>query len=277
MHDPRVGRFFAVDPLDYKYPHNSPYAFSENRVIDGIDLEGKEYARSTLGGLQYISTKIGLWTVNKINRAQSKAERMSAFYEKNKHLLSNYQQISTSQIYFHAYFVEFGGLTDAEDVSVLKDGRTIDGEKAGVLDYSLAGVGAFIPFVSGGTAKQVLKGFWRVGDNEIVDNFFIKRGVKNFDEFYQKVKHLSAEERIAEYKTAGKRVADGNSWKKNDALTKKNGRDIYEGNDGDYFALDTQHGSFEVLDKKGKHQGEINFEGTKIDGADKSGKHNIKL
>jgi RHS repeat-associated protein len=43
MHDPRVGRFFAVDPLAPRYPHNSPYAFSENRVIDGIELEGLEY------------------------------------------------------------------------------------------------------------------------------------------------------------------------------------------------------------------------------------------
>jgi RHS repeat-associated protein len=43
MHDPRVGRFFAVDPLAPKYPHNSPYAFSENRVIDGVELEGLEW------------------------------------------------------------------------------------------------------------------------------------------------------------------------------------------------------------------------------------------
>jgi RHS repeat-associated protein len=44
MHDPRVGRFFAVDPLAPKYPHNSPYAFSENKVIDHIELEGLEGA-----------------------------------------------------------------------------------------------------------------------------------------------------------------------------------------------------------------------------------------
>jgi RHS repeat-associated protein len=42
MHDSRVGRFFAVDPLAPEYPHNSPYAFSENRVIDGVELEGLE-------------------------------------------------------------------------------------------------------------------------------------------------------------------------------------------------------------------------------------------
>ncbi|MCT4666088.1 MAG: hypothetical protein N4A45_12740 [Flavobacteriales bacterium] len=42
MHDPRLGRFFAVDPLAPKYPHNSPYAFSENMVIHAIELEGLE-------------------------------------------------------------------------------------------------------------------------------------------------------------------------------------------------------------------------------------------
>ena len=42
MHDPRVGRFFAVDPLLKKYPWNSTYAFSENRVVDGVELEGLE-------------------------------------------------------------------------------------------------------------------------------------------------------------------------------------------------------------------------------------------
>jgi hypothetical protein len=42
MHDPRVGRFFAVDPLKSSYPWNSPYAFSENKVIAYRELEGLE-------------------------------------------------------------------------------------------------------------------------------------------------------------------------------------------------------------------------------------------
>jgi hypothetical protein len=37
-----VGRFFAVDPLFKSFPWNSTYAFSENRVIDGVELEGQE-------------------------------------------------------------------------------------------------------------------------------------------------------------------------------------------------------------------------------------------
>ena len=42
MHDPRIGRFFAVDPLAVDYPYNSPYAFSENDLIRAVELEGLE-------------------------------------------------------------------------------------------------------------------------------------------------------------------------------------------------------------------------------------------
>ena len=42
MHDPRLGRFFAIDPLTAKYPFYSPYAFSGNRVVDCKELEGLE-------------------------------------------------------------------------------------------------------------------------------------------------------------------------------------------------------------------------------------------
>ncbi|RDI05793.1 RHS repeat-associated protein [Flavobacterium sp. AG291] len=56
MHDPRIGRFFAIDPLAKSYPHNSPYAFAENRVIDGIELEGLEYFYTASGSF---ITKIG--------------------------------------------------------------------------------------------------------------------------------------------------------------------------------------------------------------------------
>jgi hypothetical protein len=42
MHDPRLGRFFAVDPLIKSYPHYSPYSFSGNKVIAYVELEGLE-------------------------------------------------------------------------------------------------------------------------------------------------------------------------------------------------------------------------------------------
>ncbi len=45
MHDPRIGRFFTIDPLTAKYPHYSPYSFSGNKVIHRIELEGLEDAK----------------------------------------------------------------------------------------------------------------------------------------------------------------------------------------------------------------------------------------
>ncbi len=41
-HDPGIGRFFNVDPLAEKYYYNSPYAFSENKVVGHRELEGLE-------------------------------------------------------------------------------------------------------------------------------------------------------------------------------------------------------------------------------------------
>ena len=41
-YDPAIGRFFNVDPLAQEYAYQSPYNFSENRVIDGVELEGAE-------------------------------------------------------------------------------------------------------------------------------------------------------------------------------------------------------------------------------------------
>lgn len=42
-YDPTIGRFFNVDPLSEKYAYQSHYNFSENRLIDGIELEGLEH------------------------------------------------------------------------------------------------------------------------------------------------------------------------------------------------------------------------------------------
>lgn len=38
-----MGRFFNVDPLSEKYAYQSHYNFSENRVVDGRELEGLEW------------------------------------------------------------------------------------------------------------------------------------------------------------------------------------------------------------------------------------------
>ncbi len=41
-YDPQIGRFTEIDPLASKYPYNATYAFAENKLGRGIELEGKE-------------------------------------------------------------------------------------------------------------------------------------------------------------------------------------------------------------------------------------------
>ncbi|RYG50322.1 MAG: hypothetical protein EOO01_10970, partial [Chitinophagaceae bacterium] len=60
MHDPRVGRFLSVDPLFKSYPQNSSYAFGQNRVIDGIEIEGLEYLNYNDARVEFNSGRLYL-------------------------------------------------------------------------------------------------------------------------------------------------------------------------------------------------------------------------
>ena len=46
MHDPRVGRFFATDPLENDYPWYSPYQFGGNSTLMSVELEGLEESKT---------------------------------------------------------------------------------------------------------------------------------------------------------------------------------------------------------------------------------------
>ena len=43
IQETRLGRFFIIDPIAGMFSWNSTYAFCENRLIDGIDMEGLEW------------------------------------------------------------------------------------------------------------------------------------------------------------------------------------------------------------------------------------------
>jgi RHS repeat-associated protein len=46
MYDPRIGRFFAVDPIAAEYPELTPYQFASNSPIINVELEGLEGGNS---------------------------------------------------------------------------------------------------------------------------------------------------------------------------------------------------------------------------------------
>jgi RHS repeat-associated protein len=74
MHDPRLGRFFAVDPLASSYPWNSPYAFSENDIIRSIELEGLEKVALSGNGADLYS-----YSTSDINAFAARAIKMKQY------------------------------------------------------------------------------------------------------------------------------------------------------------------------------------------------------
>ncbi len=97
-------------------------------------------------------------------------------------------------------------------------------------------------------------------------------------EFEKSISKLPAFERVAIVKNKAKEVAQKNGWIKDNKLSKRNNRLIFKDKQGNYFSVDTQHGRFEKLNKKGKHQGEYNIDLELIpDSKDISGGHDIKV
>lgn len=96
--------------------------------------------------------------------------------------------------------------------------------------------------------------------------------------FEASLSRLPPNERVAVVKETVAKVIVEQSMIKDNKLTKLNNRDIYRGTDGKLYALDTQHGRFEVLTSKGKHLGEVDFSMQKIPNSiDKSGGHDLKV
>ena len=56
-YDASIGRFFNLDPLAEKFFYNSPYAFSENKVISHFELEGLEAVLAITSGKHHITGK----------------------------------------------------------------------------------------------------------------------------------------------------------------------------------------------------------------------------
>jgi RHS repeat-associated protein len=96
MHDPRVGRFFAVDPLAKQYPFYSPYAFSGNRVIDMVELEGLEPAGADM------LWKFGFWLGLEVSDTKDK---LLSPISRNKEYINN-SQILTEKQKNHYYQAE---------------------------------------------------------------------------------------------------------------------------------------------------------------------------
>jgi len=138
MHDPRVGRFFAVDPLAKEYPWNSSYAFSENRVIDGVELEGLEVTKSeSYPDANTITYDVKLKLTNKSNIINSIydiieiqnaiANGIIDIYSRNGTLYDNCQTICVNVVFDEKSTFNI----DLVDEIIVGKGRTAQGRVLG--------------------------------------------------------------------------------------------------------------------------------------------------
>jgi RHS repeat-associated protein len=94
MHDARLGRFWSVDPLAAKYPWNSTYAFAENRVIDGRELEGLEVEFCT--GEVVSAGGLGIYGWNYVKGHGTASDQIGVTYfrYKSKAKISNEESVA---------------------------------------------------------------------------------------------------------------------------------------------------------------------------------------
>nr|WP_238474192.1 hemagglutinin repeat-containing protein [Pseudomonas cavernicola] len=102
---------------------------------------------------------------------------------------------------------------------------------------------------------------------------------KTVDSFERGLVKLPPGERVAEVKKTAQEVAVSYGWKKDSKLSRTNGRDVYVSQSGGLYAVDTQHGRFEVVNgKTGAHMGEVKFNLESVPGSkDYSGGHDLKV
>jgi hypothetical protein len=120
-----------LDPLASSYPHNSPYAFSENRVIDGVELEGLEWSSIKTTDADgtvrvHYTVKIKVYTasevVKDINVIKSKLKSIERMIE------ADFNKIDGSSSTIFTMDVQF-----SEQVETFEEEKDISNEFAMVL------------------------------------------------------------------------------------------------------------------------------------------------
>lgn len=97
-------------------------------------------------------------------------------------------------------------------------------------------------------------------------------------EFNEAISKMDSSERVATVKKEARAVAEEKGFTKNNNITRKNSRDVYtDPKTKDLYAVDSQHGTFEHCNKRGKHLGEVDFDFNPTKPADASGRHDLKV
>ncbi len=95
-------------------------------------------------------------------------------------------------------------------------------------------------------------------------------------EFNDAISKMDPGERVGTVKREARAIADNKGFVKNKSVSRKNNLDVYtDPKTNDLYAVDTQHGTFEHCNKRGKHLGEVDFDFNPTKDADKSRNHDL--
>ena len=267
-YDSRVARFFAVDPLAAKYPYNSTYAFSENKVIRYKELEGSEVNDPMLND-EFFMSKLIL-----TNFYDVKHSIINSFTYVAWRLKPGFSPKRTKAVY--ATDENGNEIFKTQYITTKESKFDITQHIEGALDnLNVYGGGKFdaTDLLSlNAKNKPMAQQFKRFADNVFkgkFDNFDIVvdgKKYETFKDFYDTMRQLNIPERIGPFRELGKKVAKYLGWKESDKLFKLNNKkyDIFTHDDYDVIiSIDKQHGDFEFFNKKGIHEGSIRFDGSK--------------
>ncbi len=161
--DLQTARFISVDPLTTKFPELTNYQYASNNPITNVDLDGLEGGRSNMltPGQQESIKKTFRSIRNEVDKANSRATTLIHIERIiKKEEPSRWSKMAT---YIHSYVKQFGGYSDANDASVLTQGKNLDGSSATVGETVAAGAGIFLPLIAG---SQFMKLFKESGEIE---------------------------------------------------------------------------------------------------------------
>ena len=97
------------------------------------------------------------------------------------------------------------------------------------------------------------------------------------EQFEKELVGLNPSERVAKVLEKTREIAKDRGWKKTSLSSRNGGREIYYDSLSErYYAVDTQHGRFELHNKRGKHLGELRIDLSPVENSiDISGRHDI--
>lgn len=139
IHDPRVGRFFAVDPLTAEYSDLSPFQFSSNRVVDFLEVEGLEGTKAQFNASLGFSLTFSKKTSFSLSASlslttqtfMSKTTISSEFFAKGRVDL----QLNSSPFGYFSFGGMIGTGNNANQAGIITAGNS-NGNNYGISDFT---------------------------------------------------------------------------------------------------------------------------------------------